>query len=203
MSEDLNVFPNSSAPLFGEGEDSIGEIDTAAIADLAGDLVMSKDLEQTPQGVPGTTQVQDQGRAHTTDGLDFAIATFSNITTPENSVLVIVVASGTFIANQNLRKDWVIKRDTTVLDTFDLQSAQTNQQSVEFRTFFDTSPPVGTFTYTVNENDVNTYGTIEATLFFIKGTDTHAGFISQVATAKKTIITPDSHFSREISVLPG
>jgi len=198
----IHPFPNAKPLLLGDPEDSIGIIDTSAVAGLSGSLVMSKDLEQTPQGISGTTQVQAQGRAHTTDGLGFAVATFSNITTPtEKSVLVIVVASGTFIANQNFRKDWVIKRGATVLDTFDLQSSQTNQQSVELRTFFDTSPPAGTFTYTVNEDDVTTYGTIEVTLFFIKGTDTHAGIIATPATATKQINTPDTHTTHEREVL--
>jgi len=199
------IFPNSNAELLGEAEDSIGIIDTPAIAGLSGDLVMSEDLDQGLNAQNGTTTSSTNQQPRRRNGSDGnAITTFSNLTTPDNSVLVIVVAAATFLANTNSTKSWKLVRDgtTTIDGPFNLQASHGTQTQSNMRVFTDENPLAGTHTYTLVENDGNGFGAVNSTLFFIKGTDTHAAAITTPATATKQIITPDTHRTHETEVIP-
>ena len=198
------VFPNKNPILFGSGEDSIAIIDDEAVAGLTGSLILSEDLDQGQQEQIATLGLGfgNEPRAQTTGGEDAAIATFSNITTPADSVLIIIVATGTFVGNSNFSKNWKIQRNGSIIDTFSLSTSRINQQRAELRIFVDVNPPAGTFNYTVNEDDLTTFGAMNATLFFIKGTDTHAAIIATAATAIKQINSPDTHTTHETEVLP-
>jgi len=198
----MSVFPNAKAQLLGAPEDSIAIIDQTAVAGLAGDLVMSKVLDSGQSQFGGTTSSSMvNGRA--TFGVVGDTITFSNITTPtEKSTLVIVVGASNLIpVSGNFTKNWLLKRDTTTIDSFSLISADPNSIEVDLRIFTDSNPPAGTFDYHLSETDANTYGTITAQLFFIEGADTHAGIISTPATAIKQINAADSHATQESGVI--
>lgn len=200
-----NIFPNKNPKLFGSGEDSIGIIDQSAIAGLIGDLIMSKVLDSGQQQFNATVQSQQVfSRAQISAGSGVAKITFSNILTPtEKSTLVIVVASATFIpVSGTSTKPWLLKRDTTQIDSFSLQSADNNSTNADIRIFVDVNPTAGTHTYTLVENNANTFGGITAQLFFIQGTDTHAAEITTPATATKQINSPDSHRTQQTEVIP-
>jgi len=205
MTEDLNVFPNSNAPLFGAGEDSEGIIVTPAVAGLTGSLVLAEDLDQGNTAIPATTTSTTNQQPRRRTGIDQnVVITFSNITTPDDSNLIIIFASATFLANTNSTKNWKFVRDgTTTLDTFTQQASHGTQTQANLRVFVDENPPAGSHTYTIVENNGNTYGGIIGNLFFVVATDTHAGFIQSVAVPGKQINVADSHTTRELAVLPA
>ena len=196
------VFPNKNPILFGAGEDSEAIIDTPAAAGLTGSLILSEDLDQGITRVDATNSSSMQTTRNRIGNDGVALITFSNVTTPTDSVLIIVVVSSTTIAGINLSKDWLLKRGTTTIDTFSLESADTNSQNADMRVFVDENPTAGTFDYTLVEDDPNTFGGMTATLFFIKGTDTHGAVIATPATAIKQINAPDSHTTRQTEVIP-
>lgn len=201
------VFPNSKPKLLGEGEDSIGIIDTPAVAGLTGDLVMSKISDTGYTDIPATssgTFIASRSRVGSNGSIRF---TLSNITTPvenpnKSTLVIIVAASNAGSVASNSTKDWVLKRDATTIDSFSLVGASPDKTEADIHIFIDTNPPAGTFDYTLVEDDGNGYGGIGIQLFFILGTDTHAGFIDTVAIAGKQINTPDTHTTHEQEILP-
>jgi len=145
-------------------------------ATLTGSLVQSKDLDQGNTTESGFITGNFNKTAHTRSGINGnALITWSNITTPENSVLVIIIGSATFESTAgSSNKSWLLKRDTTEISTFSLLTSDAGTTTASQKIFTDLSPPIGTFTYTLVENSVSSFGGIVGTLFFIKGTDTHA-----------------------------
>jgi len=197
------IFPNSKPILLGEAEDSIGIIDQSAIAGLTGSLVLAKDTDQGVDEIAGTTIFNPNESPRLTNGiLGNEKITWSNIVTPADSVLVIIVSTASPVSNSSSDKDWLITRDTSTLVAFTQSGVNSNQTRSEMEVFTDASPPAGTHNYAVEEDDGNGYGAISATLFFIKGTDTHAAIIATPATATKQIISEDSHRTHETEVLP-
>jgi len=192
MSEDLNVFPNSKAPLFGLGEDSIGEIDTAAVAGLAGSLTLN------------ASSVVDSASSSGPNGVVVDRSNPSIISIPMMSISMGALVTGDKVAivYAGINPPAVdLVRNGSVIAFF---SAQNDGNEFGFTVFIDTIPSDNTYTYELETNP--NFTVISSRLFVgfrLDATDSHAGFISQVATAKKTIITPDSHFSRELAVLPG
>lgn len=195
------IFPNAKPKLLGEGEDSIGIIDTPAVAGLTGSVTLAKDTDQGITPINATQSSSSVTSRIRTGNDGVALITFSNVTTPTDSILIIVIASSTFLLG-NADKDWLLKRDTTTLDTFSLESGDSNSQNADMRVFVDANPTAGTFDYTLVEDDANTFGGMTMTLFFIKANDTHAGFIDTVAIAGKQINAEDSHRTHEQAVLP-
>lgn len=143
---------------------------------LLGSLVMSQDLDQGQQADNATTDAGNPSQnSHRNNGsLDNAVATFSNITTPDDSVLVIIFATSTFIQNVSSTKDWRIEEDTGTVDSFTRNAASGTVIQAQLRVYIDETPTPGTHTYEVLEDDANGFGGTIANLFFIKGTDTHA-----------------------------
>jgi len=199
----IHPFPNAKPELLGDPEDSIGIIDTSAVAGLTGDLVMAKVLDSGQQQVRATV-LTSFVNARATIGNDGGTRiAITSITTPtEKSTLVIVIVSANFIpVSGNTTKAWLLKRGTTTIDTFALQAADSNSTEADIRLFTDSNPTAGTFDYNLVEDDPNTYGAITMQLFFIRGTDTHAGIITTPATATKQINSPDTHRTHEREVL--
>ena len=141
---------------------------------LLGSLVLAKDTDQGTTQLNATTASAMQTTRVRTGSMGNTLITFASVTTPTDSVLIIIVASATFSAGINTSKNYLLKRGATTIDTFSLQAADTNSTNADLRVFTDASPTAGTNTYTLEENDPNTFGGVTANLFFIKGTDTHA-----------------------------
>ena len=197
------IFPNKNPILFGQAEDSIAIIDDEAVAGLTGSLIQAKNTDQGISGFPASSQGGALPvRQTTSGGIGNDLITFSNVLTPADSVLIIVVACATFSAAGAFSKDWLLKRDATTLDSFSLATGDTGSIDVNMRVFVDANPTAGTFDYTLTEDDATTFGAISVTLFFIKATDTHAGVIATPATAIKQINSPDSHTTRQTEVIP-
>ena len=98
----------------------------------------------------------------------------------------------------------VIISDIVVFSVIGSFTAQNDGNNFGFSTFIDTIPSDGTFTYTLETNPNFTVISSRVFIGFKLGaTDTHAGFIQSVAVAGKNIITPDSHTTHELAVLPG
>lgn len=172
-------FVNKKSIILGE--------DTQA-ADLTGSLILTEDLDQGQQSDPATTDAGNpsQNSRRNNGILDNAVATFTNIETPDNSVLVIIVATSTYIVNTGSDKDWRIQEDSQTVDTFQREAASGTQIKAELRVFINENPTPGIHTYTVNEDDGNTFGGFVANLFFIKGTDTHAAALIGANTQRST-----------------
>jgi len=141
---------------------------------LFGSLVLAKDTDQGTIQLNATNASAMQTTRNRIGNNGNVLITFASVLTPADSVLIIIVASATFSAGINSSKAYVLKRGATTIDTFSLQAADTNSTNADLRVFVDASPTAGTNTYTLEENDPNTFGGITANLFFIKGTDTHA-----------------------------
>jgi len=162
------------------------------ITDLGGDLVMSKDLDSGQTQTQATTPTSSVSGLFQNPNEGVAKITFSTITTPtEKSVLIIIVAAANVISvATNSTKDWLLKRDTTTIDTFSLVAQDSNSLEADVHIFVDANPSTGTFDYTLVEDDAAAFGAITAQLFFIKGTDTHA----------VNVVTPDTHDTKESGV---
>jgi len=194
-----DVFPNKRPKLFGAGEDSIGVIDEVAQPGLTGVATLDEDSNAGQDGrdsnVSGlTTESRNTGL------LNRVVATFADIVTPADSVIILVVAmSGLEAASVN--KDWQWQRDSIdYLDGFTLSGA--SDMTNELKVLVDNSPDAGTHTYTLLEDDANQYGAVKCEITFVKLTDTHQGIIAVPATAIKQIITADSHTTKQTEVIP-
>jgi len=197
------VFPNKNPVLFGQAEDSIGIIDDEAIAGLTGSLVLARDTDQGVDEIPGTTLFTPNESPRLTAGsIGNEKITWSNVTTPPDSVLVIIVSTASPVANSSSTKNWLITEDTATLLAFSQSGTNSTQTRCEMNVFTDASPSAGTHDYAVEEANGNSYGAISATLFFIAATDTHGGVIATPATATKQINSPDSHTTRQTEVIP-
>lgn len=133
-------------------------------------VTLAQALDQGLTQANGSNSSSMQTTRNTIGSDGNAVITWSNITTPtETSVLIIIIVSSTFIAGSTLSKDWFLKRDTTTIDTFSLESSDTNSQNTDMRVYTNFSPTAGTNTYTLEEDGGNTFGGIAGTLFFITG----------------------------------
>jgi len=201
-----DIFPNKNPKLFGEAEDSIGIIDTSAVAGLTGDATLSEGGNTTTQQHRASTagsSVTD--RLTVSVSIGNPIVTFSNITTPPNSILIINTYAAPILTDgSTLVKNVVLRRDTSDLSSFTtiVRNSTTGAEIFLENTFIDINPPAGTFDYTLEEDDVNSFASITVTLMFIVLTDTHAAEIITTATATKQINSPDSHRTQQTEVIP-
>jgi len=201
MTEDLNVFPNAKSPLFGAGEDSIGIIQTAATAKLTGDASVA---------VSNTGSGFQNGNNDFSQSVNNKFGSFSNgstvtsasVTVPSpNSVVVLMIANeqGNGVGSVKIRNN------TTSTDIGSLALPADNSGiTVHSTMVVDTSPSLGVSnSYSVIATSTSIIFQLDFRIQVITLDDTHDGAIDTVAIATKQINSPDSHTTREISVLPG
>ena len=189
--ENLNVFPNSKSPLFGAGEVSIAQIKTAAEAGLMGDATQSAGtgVVDTQAGGPIFGVAFEKFTQHTTGSTTLSV----NVTPPANSAAVITISgyagTGGNSSGANLR------RGTTFLSATSI-GANT--------TFVDLTPGISATTYNLIVTGTAAFLVFSSiSVRFIILTNNQEAFIETAAVAEKVIITPDSHTTREIAVLPA
>jgi len=106
---------------------------------------------------------------------DAIILTFSNVTTPANSILIIIVATAPQLTTgSNTKSVSLQKDDVQVPDGLFNISTIDNDSIVEIeKIFVDVNPEAGTHNYTLVQKDNASFGGVTATLMFITTTDTH------------------------------
>jgi len=143
-------------------------------ADLTGTTTLAEGGNTETQNANGTTS----GGATTTkrnNGSDGAtILTFSSITTPVNSTLIIITATAPQLTTGSNAKTILLKRGSTVLETISIDGIDSNSTVQIANIHIDASPQSGTNTYTLEQDDNSSFGGVTATLMFIELTDTHA-----------------------------
>ena len=212
--ENLNVFPNAKSPLFGAGENSVGIIETDAVAGLTGSLVLDESQFLGGQVGLNANGFPASGTASRTESIVDSRA----ITVTEVDNVLIVRASAftgtngasravTFRIRENNLTGNIIGGVTVA--TSGGSPSSTNSTEWQIKIFvINISASVTSIVLTRQHTgptgpSEGFQGTYAFDVWLVEGDDTHAGFIQSVAVAGKNIITPDSHTTREISVLPG
>ena len=205
MTEDLNVFPNAKSPIFGEGEDSIGIIDTVAVAGLSGTISQAENTTGEDADKFGGFAIF-AGRANgkiwpSGPGTNQSSVT---VTTPADSLVVVAGFGAGWLPGSGSGTMSVRVLDgSTTLKTATLSTGNTND--AELSVLFVGVPLSGSRTYNVQcwntSGDALMHTSIRVS--HVQFTDTHAGIITTPATATKQINAADSHTTREISVLPA
>ena len=171
MSQD--VFPNSKPILLGS--------DTHA-ADLTGTASLAEDsAEASTQGVAGTTSASNVSDRFTAGVTGFARATFTDVVTPTNSVIILAVGQcSNLVSSGTGSKDWQWKKDSVnYLSSFTLQNAQSSGAiRAEISVIIDDNPESGTHTYTLTDVDTAQFGGVACKITFVQLTDTHTASLT-------------------------
>lgn len=125
------------------------------------------------QGTNGSNSGSSKPPFSASGSTGAARATWSNVTTPANSALVIVVASATAVSFTTSSKSWNLKRGTTTIANFSLPATQDGSEVCGMYVYVDTTPTAGTHTYKLEDVDTQGFGGIRANLLWIDSTDTH------------------------------
>jgi len=196
------IFPNSKPILLGESEDSIGIIDTPAVAGLAGDVAVDITDFSNFDFAPNVG-------SHTSTATETIIATTTVTNSFEKNTLSInVIIQGTsgFGSNFSLCRLRRGGLTGTILASGNVNGTGTRIFNVD-----DIDIPIGDTDYVLtnqeiapsNDHAVGTYSAgMSGIVVLSEADDTHAAIIATPATATKQIISEDSHRTHETEVLP-
>lgn len=153
-----------------------GGSDTHA-ASLSGSSSNAEDNAQAEQQLNGTTNLGTEFDRAVLGVVDNVVATFTDIVSPTNSVIILVMGTG-FSINTIGNKAWRWFKDTvaigvqfnTVAGTGDTARARVNVQILAAET--------GTHTYELKEKDADEYKGVAAKITFVKLTDTHSASLT-------------------------
>ena len=193
------TFTNKKPTLFGEGENSIGIIDTPAIASKQINSADSHFGEITTPAIAGldgtSSTLIDSEEENTNNGdnqqysptRNGSFVNFSSnqvlstiiMTRPsiKSKLILVVTVKNTDNASSN---SFNIRRNNIELKSFDTP-AQANIIFVEVNTFDETKIDSGTATYTVNGLNNGRHSGVTLTGIFVDISDTHAGVITSPA----------------------
>jgi len=218
MSVPPNVFPNARSPLFGEGEDSIGVIDTPAVAGLSGSPEDSIGVIDTPavaglSGSNGTTvdkplatigyTIVNPLIGITWGGDEFIISSSPITITESINFLILFVTLGiSYNDTSGTRTGQLRLRFNDVNGTLLDEVAITNTGffgPVIFQLVIQNAPLTATsVVLTIKNNtsfitDIGNRSNVFYAISVVNIDDTHQGIITTPATATKQINAVDSH----------
>lgn len=202
------VFPTRKPRLFGAGEDSIGIIDTPAVAGLGGSLVVEDvNIELS---IPFDSGELSSSQTSTTGTIVSATITPINATNKVRIIARIDAGSGTSDGVIEIREDSTVLVDQLIDQgaspviftlTVDLEnvSVSAHTYTMRIRSISGNSFQYGNGGTTDTNPDVIAP---ELTVAVTDFDDTHVGTIATPATATKQINTPDSHSTKRTEVIP-
>ena len=209
MSEDLNVFPNARSKLFGAGEDSVGIITTPATAGLTGDLDLSDGDTDFEANTPVSGVLSNQG---TSNAIGVSNQQVDVTVNNSGSIVILYFAIAKTNGEWLDTLTWEVKEGATTLDSGSIDDSEQGGPAggignsdlasrSDISIIKNVSAGAHTYDWIWGEDGDNSVGVLKAIV--IEVDDTHAGFIQTVAVAGKNVITPDSHSTHEMAVLPG
>ena len=214
--EDIGIYPNARSPLLGEPEDSIGIIDTAAVAGLGGDFSPVIDVENEGEGViPIGSSALDFLGVRALEQFNPQIIATTTVTppvsTPINRSIVTIVGMAIgrkFVGggNSNITITLVKDGSTTLATKVTSVDSTGTQGDMMIVSAVEINQTAVLHTYELRVTQVGddvtiSNGGIKATV--LDPNDTHAGSIITQATATKQINSADSHRTHEQAVLPA
>jgi len=194
----IHPFPNAKSKLLGNPEDSIGIIDTPAVAELTGDVsIDSADFSNFDYPV-------STGSFTNTPAEAVFITSTVTITKVKNNVRLNIRIVGLGLQNSTVR----IRRGGltgTIVGGPDFVGS-----SGKIFIINDSNLPIGNTDYvataqrigpTARSLETYTPNTLPGLVIVSEPNDTHAGIIATPAIATKQINSPDSHTTHETDVL--
>ena len=141
---------------------------------LGGSSSIAEDSAQSSVGNQGTTNDATYDVRYTPGSNGTTRATFTDIVTPADSLMILVISMATRRANiDEQTKTWLWKEDGSTIETVNLSPCISGGDQRARVSVLVVTPASGTHTYTLVEGSTNTYGAVEGVITFVKLTDTH------------------------------
>lgn len=149
-------------------------------AGLGGTASIAESTAQVEQLLAGAVADGSGSRYRSTGSNGATAFNFAGITTPANSIMVFVIASGNRnTANES--KPWIIERDnTTTLTSFSMISNSTGSTRADVHYYVDTNPSAGSHSYQLKQDNSFHFGGMAMDIFFIQLSDSHVGILTGV-----------------------
>ncbi|MCZ6583048.1 MAG: hypothetical protein O6761_07765 [Thaumarchaeota archaeon] len=202
----MSVFPNKKPKLFGSGEDSIGIIDTPAVAGLAGSLA----IEDTSIFGIITSLSLRTTQLFVTSDLDSLVV--SGIVNNTNKIHITARMWGRILSGSTGDAVFELREGSTVLGSQDLTTPDSNLEiNVDLTNVSSGSHTyttrirfiTGGYQYSTNAGiDTPSQLSHSITVAVSDYNDTHAGSIDTAAIAGKQINAADSHTTKQTEVIP-
>lgn len=195
----IHTFPNKKPKLDGAGEDSIGIINTVAVAGLGGSLSLSDgDTDVNGRGGSGSASAGQSPSASAGD-----VSVTVNVVKP-NSIVVFAITGSTSGSGSNSPMTFNVEESAVLI-----ASTGSVNPFIAINLYGYSSMIIlfnvgaGSHTYDISKTGGIALGILAVTVEVIEVNDTHVGNISTPATATKQINAVDSHGTKNTHLING